>query len=871
MPIFGVVPVLVGPLQALLAILPAVLVALGGVVLAALKPSAIKKLAMLAWSQKLVILPIAAVIIAAVHFWPTVFQASGGAEWQLGHSDWPMWRGSPSRRAVAAGRDQEPRSGKVQWSFSMGSLKSFYSSPAVVGNRVYAIGSNYVPPISDSGAIYCLDADSGEVIWQFQADRYRASFSSPSIAGKYLVVGEGLHWTQDSRIFCIDLERSAKAGRGVKAWSFRTGSHVESSPCIYDGKVYVGAGDDGFYCLQLAGDGQGNAVVVWHVEGEDYPDCEPSPAVRDGKVYFGLGKGGKAVVCLDAATGKQLWRRAAPYPVFASPAVADGKVVVGMGAGNYVNSAEEIAANVRRDLLRQGKTPEQAAEATADITPAGRVWCLDANTGKIIWSFEDIDRTVLGSPAIADGMVYVGSRDKYLYCLSLANGELIGKFNARGPIVSGPAVGEEHVFVVTQPGMLFSVDRRTLSADWAVSLNADTMSSPAVAGGHVYVGTNNALLCVGTSQAVEQRPIWAGPGGGPGQSGWTDGSAIPDKASLGWSFAPRIGRTKATIQSPPAYLDGVIYAGAAAEGKFALAAMAIERNASELSAPKVKWLAPADNSITISPAATDEAVLFVDGQAGDTGRALRCLDPDTGETVWRRPVSAEASGRFLITFDKVFIADKTDGMSCLDLSGGNELWSNRLGPVVGLPCLDGDLLFVLQGSPAKLVAIDAPTGEVLWSGRVADSPSAGPVFLAGRLWLGAESGADSYSPISGERTGGFQSAEGINGLIRSGSNVALITDGGNAIVTAIAESGALTEPGVRVDSVRTAVLAGGVLLYCDGTSIRRVDVATGRASLVRKGYPKYEGKIVTPMIVVNSHILYATDKKGLVCLKPKRT
>ena len=63
----------------------------------------------------------------------------------------------------------------------------------------------------------------------------------------------------------------------------------------------------------MEGDGDGNAKVVWRATGEQYLDCEPSAAAFDGRIYFGLGKGGKAVVCLDAATGEPVWRVPTPY------------------------------------------------------------------------------------------------------------------------------------------------------------------------------------------------------------------------------------------------------------------------------------------------------------------------------------------------------------------------------------------------------------------------------------------------------------------------------------------------------------------------------------------------------------------------------
>ncbi|GAH76281.1 unnamed protein product, partial [marine sediment metagenome] len=268
----------------------------------------------------------------------------------------------PERRGALPG-SKDPVRGKVNWVFTADDVKTFYASPAVVGNRVYITSARY-EYFKDAGAISSIDADSGRCVWTFKADRYRATFSSPAVRGKYLVVGEGLHFTNDARVFCIDIERSEEERRGVKLWDYRTKSHVESSPCIADGRAYIGAGDDGFYCFALdpAPDLLGQAVpggtaqVLWHLDGKEYPDCETSPVVADGRVYFGLGMGGQAICCVDAKGGEPVWRLETPCPVFSSPSVADGKLYFGMGFGDFVNRAEAVAQNVRDRLRKEGKS-----------------------------------------------------------------------------------------------------------------------------------------------------------------------------------------------------------------------------------------------------------------------------------------------------------------------------------------------------------------------------------------------------------------------------------------------------------------------------------------------------------------------------------
>ena len=63
MPTLAVFPVLVGPLQTLLALLPAILVGLGSMLFAAFKPKGFVKLVRFCWRQKLFIGCVAALMV----------------------------------------------------------------------------------------------------------------------------------------------------------------------------------------------------------------------------------------------------------------------------------------------------------------------------------------------------------------------------------------------------------------------------------------------------------------------------------------------------------------------------------------------------------------------------------------------------------------------------------------------------------------------------------------------------------------------------------------------------------------------------------------------------------------------------------------
>ncbi len=294
---FAVVPVVIGPLQVLIAILPAILLSLAGLIAALLKPRAMWAGVRLLWRQKVVVAAIAGVVAGAVLMVRSFASSGGPRSGQVAGADWPMFRGDPGRRGNGGG-GEPPADGGLVWSYAA-DVKTFFASPAVVGNRVY-VSSADKGPLRDRGAVYCLDADGGGLVWKAAPSGYVATFSSPVVAGRFLVCGEGLHYTLNARVFCMDVLRQKVL------WTYATHGHVESTPCIDKGRAYVGAGDDGYYCFRLQPDAKGRAVVLWHVPHERCPDADTSPAVHDGRVVVGCGMDGNAICCLDADTGAEL-------------------------------------------------------------------------------------------------------------------------------------------------------------------------------------------------------------------------------------------------------------------------------------------------------------------------------------------------------------------------------------------------------------------------------------------------------------------------------------------------------------------------------------------------------------------------------------
>src|SRR4051794_17623677 len=72
------------------------------------------------------------------------------------------------------------------------------------------------------------------------------------------------------------------------------------------------------------------------------------------------------------------------------------------------------------------------------------------------WKFKTRGK-IFSSPAVADGVVYVGSTDWRLYALNAADGSVKWNFPTNAPVNSSPAVFEDSVFFSSIDGSFYAV------------------------------------------------------------------------------------------------------------------------------------------------------------------------------------------------------------------------------------------------------------------------------------------------------------------------------------------------------------------------------------------------------------------------------
>jgi outer membrane protein assembly factor BamB len=235
-----------------------------------------------------------------------------------------------------------------------------------------------------------------------------------------------------------------------RIWTFRGRALLEFPPAVAYGRLYLPTFDGRFYALDAE-----TGKTVWSHRTRR---CGwASPAVRERLVYVTFigrrstcgdsvpGRDG-IVVAYDADSGRVVWQRTTGLNE-SSPLVAGGLVYVGDWDG--------------------------------------RIWALDARTGRTRWTLRTGGR-IKGSLALSGGRVYVGDYDGGLYAVNARTGRLAWRASAqprlggRGAFYSTPAVGYGRVFIGNTDGKVYAYGAASGRLLWSQSTGGYVYSSPAV-------------------------------------------------------------------------------------------------------------------------------------------------------------------------------------------------------------------------------------------------------------------------------------------------------------------------------------------------------------------------------------------------------
>ena len=296
-------------------------------------------------------------------------------------------------------------------------------------NTSQGVTEGHLEVDADSPSFIALDADTGALLWKDSSpgeNVLHGQWSSPAYTNidgrRQAIFGGGDGW-----LYSFALEGDGN-GNSKLLWKFDcnpkvsqwilggrgTRNHIIATPVVYEGRVYVGVGQDPEH-----GEGIGH---LWCIDVTGSGDVSPTLAV--------------------AADGTALPHRRLQVvrKVYGEKEIRNPK----SAAVWHYGAGEEFEDTMHRSI--SSVAISDGLLFTIDFS--GLVHCLDANTGKAHWT-HDLLAACWGSPLIADGKVFIGDEDGDVAVFKLSKEkELLAENNMANCVYSTPVAAADTLFVV---------------------------------------------------------------------------------------------------------------------------------------------------------------------------------------------------------------------------------------------------------------------------------------------------------------------------------------------------------------------------------------------------------------------------------------
>jgi|SRR5579859_1171143 len=373
-----------------------------------------------------------------------------------------------------------------------------------------------------------------------------------------------------------------------------------------------------------------------------------------------------------ASTGGSTTTAATSTAVVQSTARAD--------ATEYARAAAKNGVMFGLNAQHTHSNPYERILTPATVPHLKRKWTYQAN-----YSLGN------SSPAVTDGMVYIGSRNGKLYAIDTISGSQKWVYQTNGPITSSPAVADSIVYIGSWDFSLYAIDATSGTKKWAYQTGSYVLSSPTVADGVVYIGSwDNKLYAIDAVLGTRK-----------------------------WAY-----QTGSNITSSPAVADGVVYIGS---HDFNLYAINVPSGIK-------KWAYQTGHNIEYSSPAVVNSVVYVGSQDSN----LYAIDATSGAKKWAHQTGSYIDSSPAVADGVVYIGSVKDHtLYAVDTASGTTRWIYQAGgDIESSPTVAGGVVY-FSSRDHTLYAIDAASGTKKWDYQTGGGFDSSPAVVDGVVYVGS--------------------------------------------------------------------------------------------------------------------------------------
>lgn len=305
---------------------------------------------------------------------------------------------------------------------------------------------------------------------------------------------------------------------------------------------------------------------------------------------------------------------------------------------------------------------------------------------QIKWKFATKSQ-VVSSPAVVNGVLYVGSADHRLYAIDTSTGTKKWEFKTGSGVASSPAVSNGIVYFSSYDGITYAVS----ASDGKLNWKFETEGERRFAATHLHGSQPRAEVMPDPFDTYLSSPlVWNGAvyfGSGDGNVYSLDAST----GKLNWKF-----KTGDVVHASPVISAGTLFIGSWDSYFYAL----------EAATGKEKWR-------------------FKTGE-----------DPDIHNQVGIQSSAVVAGGI-------VYFGCRDSNLYAVDAESGRKVWAynNKGSWVIASPLVNDGKLYFETSDSGMFHALDAKTGAEISSMKFSGWPTfSSPILASGTLYLGSLSG-----------------------------------------------------------------------------------------------------------------------------------
>ena len=387
-----------------------------------------------------------------------------------------------------------PPDGSLLWQYELGGSDDLAIVSHTLSDGIVFAGTY------DTNTVYAFDARSGDVIWTFAVEGYLRP--PPQVAGG-LVLARGEH------VYIFD------ASAGEVLWTSKgLEERIEDPALGEDGTLYyTSANDAGVRFFNAVDPLSGERL--WNIEmpETEWPALFP-PTQVGGMVYVSHKL--IEVHALDNKTGELKWRFSGDGAMNSAPVISNGQAYL-LSEHNTAYALDEATGAPVWTRVREATVPYSINDGWF-LFPAvvvDTVWyyqdrvdspdkdggvvvlhALDTATGRLLWTFDDVDLSNTLSPLAAEDVTFVNGPLGSLYALDAGSGNVLwsSEDDDKNWQLSVAVVVDGVLYTNSIHGFLHTIDARTGEAIWSADINDHVGGYPppyAISDGVVYVGGND--------------------------------------------------------------------------------------------------------------------------------------------------------------------------------------------------------------------------------------------------------------------------------------------------------------------------------------------------------------------------------------------